>query len=93
MNGPQSFNYLVDQGGFLLRTFHNEYQRNRVGRETEFWRGSLACWRGMLHELFPKNAEAVLSRVRQSTGLPIPHRGPLSEDGTGYMGFDSGAEF
>jgi hypothetical protein len=93
MYGPQETSRCIDQGVFLLQTFHNEYNRNPQGRETEFWRGNLACWRGMVHDFFRDQAGEIISRVRQSTGLAIPHRGPLSPDGSGYLGWDSGADF
>jgi len=93
MFGPQATTRFIDHGAFLLRTFHREYEKDPTGRETEFWRGNLACWRGLAYDLFRDKADEIVSRVRLATNLPIPHRGPLSEDGTGYFGWDSGADF
>ncbi|HLJ27486.1 MAG TPA: hypothetical protein VKY85_12305 [Candidatus Angelobacter sp.] len=93
MTGPQSISRLIEQGTFLLKTFHSEYSKDPVSRETEFWRGNLACWRGTLYDFFREHAEEILNRVRESTGLPMPHRGILAPDGSGYLGWDSGAEF
>ena len=93
VSGRQDVARLIEQGIFLLEAFHSEYKKDPISRETEFWRGNLACWRGTLYDFFPEHAEEVLSSVRRASGLPMPHRGSLSPDGKGYLGWDSGADF
>jgi hypothetical protein len=97
--GNQSFanaetiDRLAEQLAWLLKTFHEERQRSGASRETEFWRGNFV---GMKRALFAIYGEAVkedvLGRLRQTTNLPIPHRGPLSTTGV-PEGFDSDADF
>jgi Tfp pilus assembly protein PilV len=89
----KTVNRLVEQGEFLLKTFHQEYAKDRTSRETEFSRGNLAGWRHTLHTIYGDGeASAIIDRVRNSTKLPIPHSGPLAPDGSGYYGLDSGAD-
>jgi hypothetical protein len=93
MYGPQETNRFVEQGAFLLKAFHSEYAKNPMGRETEFWRGNLACWRGVAQDFFRERAGEMISLVRETTGLPFPHRGLMAQDGSGYLGMDLGADF
>jgi hypothetical protein len=83
---------LAEQLAWLLKTFHEERQKSGSSRETEFWRGNFV---GMKRALFAICGEAVkddvLERLRQTTNLPIPHRGPLSPTGI-PEGFDSDAD-
>lgn len=83
---------LTEQLVWFLRTFHEEHQKSGSSRETEFWRGNFV---GMKRAVFAIYGEAVkdgvLDRLRQTTNLPIPHRGPLNSTGI-PEGFDSDAD-
>ena len=89
----ETVNRLVQQGKFLLKAFHEEYAKDRTGRDTEFYRGNITGWRLTLQAFFPDFAEQVIDRARSESGLAIPHSGQLAKDGSGYLGFDSGADF
>jgi len=84
----------VEQGAYLLKTFHEEHEKNPTGRETEFCRGEIAGFRNALTNLSGTLGRQfvahILDRVRQRTGLKIPHSGQLTPDG--YLGFDSGMD-
>lgn len=61
--------------------------------QTEYYRGAMGGARSILSTFFGKRAiRWVNRRVRQRTGLPMPHVIPLSEDGNRY-GFDTEADF
>jgi hypothetical protein len=47
-------NRLVEQGEFLLKTFHAEYEKDPAGYETEFLRGDLAGWRDTFAHVVPR---------------------------------------
>lgn len=84
---------LARYGAQLLKTFHDEYARDPVGRDTEFRRGRITEWRQLMNFIYGTGtAELIVRAARQEAGLTIPHAGPLLEDGTGYCGFDSGAD-
>ena len=89
----ETIDRLAEQAAWLLKIFHEERQRSGASRETEFWRGNFV---GMKRALFAIYGEAVkdkvLGRLRQTTNLPIPHRGRLSPTGV-PEGFDSDADF
>jgi len=69
-----------------------ERQKSGTSRKAEFWRGNFA---GMNRAMFAIYGEAVkddvLGRLRRTTNLPIPHRGPLSPTRI-PEGFDSDAD-
>jgi hypothetical protein len=90
---PKTADKLVSHGEHLLEMFHEDYACNHVGATTEFYRGMVTAWRQILNLLYGERvAEELVLRVRASTKLSVPPAGPLSEDGTGYMGFDSGSD-
>jgi hypothetical protein len=77
MHLAENINRLVEQGEFLLKSFHDEHQRDPAGVETEFARGELMGWRSTLHTLYRDYAEDIVNRVIASTRLTIPdHEGP-----------------
>jgi hypothetical protein len=88
----ETISRLIYQGEYLLKYFHEEFAKHSTGPETEFWRGNVSAWRGTLENLSPDLANDLIARVRTSTGLSIPHRGPLAPDGESYLGMDSGAD-
>lgn len=81
---------LVQDGVFLLQTFHGIYSKDPVSRETEFWRGKIAGWKRTLVTSYGADiAEQIILRAREVAKLPVPHSGTLAADGSGYEGFDS----
>ena len=83
---------ITEQLVWLLNTFHEEQRRNGSSLDAEFWRGNFV---GMRRAMFAIYGEAVkndvLDRVRRTTNLSIPHRGPLSPAGV-PEGFDGDAD-
>jgi hypothetical protein len=80
-------------GAGLLKMFHEEYAKNPTSRDTEFRRGHVAEWRHLLDFTYGASAtERIVDAARAESGCTIPHAGPMSEDGEGYYGFDSGAD-
>jgi len=91
---PDALARLIKEGAFLLKVFHDEFAKDKTGRETEYWRGQLAGWRHALDSSFGESvAHSILELVRKRTTLTVPHCGPLSKDLTGYLGTDMEAEF
>ena len=68
----ETINRLIEQGEFLLKSFHMEYEKNPAGYEAEFLRGDLAGWRDTLHTLYHNCAEDIVDRVLAKTCLAIP---------------------
>jgi hypothetical protein len=68
----ETIHRLVEQGEFLLKSFHDEHQKDPAGAETEFARGELMGWRSTLHTLFRDYAEDIVNRVVARTHLAIP---------------------
>ncbi|HWX94883.1 MAG TPA: hypothetical protein VNY29_19885 [Terriglobales bacterium] len=89
---PETVDRLTQQLVWFLKAFHEERQKSGSSRETEFWRGNFA---GMKRAMFAIYGEVVkdgvLDRLRRTTNLPIPHRGPLSLTGV-PEGFDGDAD-
>jgi hypothetical protein len=84
---------LVRHGEGLLRAFHQEYRRNPVGAETEFQRGMVTEWRHLLDLLYGERiTEELVLRARNKVKLSVPPAGPLTDDGNGYIGWDSGCD-
>lgn len=83
---------LTEQLVCFLKAFHEEQQKSGSSPQAEFWRGNFV---GMKRAVFAIYGEVVkddvLERLRQTTNLPIPHRGPLSSTGI-PEGFDSDAD-
>jgi len=72
MQNAETINRLVEQGEFLLQSFHDEHQRDPAGVETEFARGELMGWRSTLDPLYRDYAEDIVNRVIARTRLTIP---------------------
>jgi hypothetical protein len=72
LQNAETINRLVEQGELLLKSFHDEHQKDPVGVETEFARGELLGWRSTLHTLYHDYAEDIVNRVVVRTGLTIP---------------------
>lgn len=81
---------IAEYGETLLTMFHDLYKRNPVSAETEKQRGEFTGWKRMVVMLYNEAAaEEMIYAVGRKTGLTIPHGGPLADDGSGYLGFDS----
>jgi len=72
LQNAETINRLVEQGEFLLKSFHDEQQKDPKGVETEFARGELVGWRCTLHTLYRDCAEDIVTRVITRTRLAIP---------------------
>jgi hypothetical protein len=72
LQNAETINRLVEQGEFLLKSFHDERERDPAGMETEFARGELMGWRSTLHILYRDRAEDIVNRVLTRTRLTIP---------------------
>ena len=72
LQNAETINRLVEQGEFLLKSFHDEHQKDPAGVETEFARGELIGWRSTLHTLYRDRAEDIVTRVATRTRLTIP---------------------
>jgi hypothetical protein len=78
LQNAETINRLVEQGEFLLKSFHDEHEKDPAGVETEFARGELIGWRGTLHILYRDYAEDIVKRVVARTRLTIPDDEELS---------------
>jgi hypothetical protein len=72
LQNAETINRLVEQGEFLLKSFHAEHEKDPAGMETEFARGELIGWRSTLHTLYRDYAEDIVNRVLARTRLTIP---------------------
>ena len=72
LQNAETIKRLVEQGEFLLKSFHDEHQREPAGVETEFARGELVGWRSTLHTLYRDYAEDIVNRVITRTRLTLP---------------------
>ena len=72
LQNAETINRLVEQGEFLLKSFHDERQKDPAGMETEFARGELRGWRSTLHTLYRDYAEDIVNRVASRTSSTIP---------------------
>jgi hypothetical protein len=72
LQNAETINRLVEQGEFLLKSFHDEREKDPAGMETEFARGELMGWRSTLHTLYRGCAEDIVTRVVTRTRLSIP---------------------
>ena len=84
MQNAETINRLVEQGEFLLKSYHLEYEKDPVACETEFLRGDFAGWRDTLHTLYHDCAEEIVDRVLAKTCLAIPD---TSVHSTAPLGF------
>jgi hypothetical protein len=78
LQNAETINRLVEQGEFLLKSFHDEHQKDPAGVATEFARGELIGWRSTLHILFRDYAEDIVNRVIARTQLTLPDSEVLS---------------
>jgi hypothetical protein len=72
MQNAETISRLVNQGEFILKTYHAEYEKDPVGHKTDFLRGNLVGWRETLHTLYHDDAEEIVDRVVAETRLDIP---------------------
>jgi hypothetical protein len=72
LQNAETMNRLVEQGEFLLKTFHAEYDKDPEGANSEFARGNLMGWRSTLHTLYRDYAEDIVNRVLTRTHLTLP---------------------
>jgi hypothetical protein len=80
---------LLETGAQFLRGFHQEHARDSASRRTEHYRAKLSGWRETITAVFGKKASDRLTKeLRLETGLSIPHCGPLTADGNGYIADD-----
>jgi hypothetical protein len=72
LQNAETINRLVEQGEYLLKTFHDEHQKDPAGMETELARGEVIGWRATLHTLYRERAEEIVDRVVTRTRLTVP---------------------
>jgi hypothetical protein len=72
LQNAETMNRLVEQGELLLKSFHEEHQKDPAGLETELARGEVIGWRSTLHTLYRDYAEEIVNRVVTRTRLTIP---------------------
>lgn len=73
---------------WLVKNLHEEEGRNPDTPQAEYLRGELHDTKWLLGLFCGQHVrEEVLARVRQRTGLPMPHIVPLAPDGNRY-GYD-----
>jgi hypothetical protein len=81
---------IIQSGEDLLKMFHEAYEKDPVGRETENLRGQFTNWKRMLLMLYSEPAaEEMIYSVSDRTRLSVPPGGPLAPDGDGYLMWDS----
>jgi hypothetical protein len=68
----ETIHRLVEQGEFLLKSFHDEHEKDPAGVEAEFARGELLGWRSTLHVMYGDCAEDILNRVVARAHLTFP---------------------
>jgi len=72
LQNAETINRLSEQGEFILKTYHAEYEKDPAGHKTEFLRGNLAGWRETLHSLYHDGAEEIVKSVVAKTRLDVP---------------------
>jgi hypothetical protein len=72
LQNAETISRLVEQGEFLLKSFHDEHLKDSDGVETEFARGELIGWRSTLHTMYRDCAEDIVTRVTTRTRLNLP---------------------
>jgi hypothetical protein len=72
LQNAETINCLVEQGELLLKSFHDEHEKDPAGVETEFARGKLIGWRSTLYTLYRAYSEDIVSRVVTRTRLSFP---------------------
>jgi hypothetical protein len=83
---------LATYGATLLKRFHQEYENNPESRDTEYVRGQVTGFRHLLDFIYGRRqTELIVEAASCEAGYTVPPAGPMTEDGKGYYGFDSGA--
>lgn len=83
---------LASYGAELLKNFHREYEKDPTHRDTEYARGKVTGYRHLLDFMYGRRqTEMIVDAASREAGYTVPHAGPMTEDGEGYYGFDSGA--
>ena len=83
---------LASYGAELLKRFHQEYEKDPTHRDTEYARGQVTGYRHLLDFMYGRRqTEMIVDMASRDAGYTVPHAGPMTEDGGGYYGFDSGA--
>jgi|SRR5579859_991285 len=72
LQNAETISRLVEQGEFLLKSFHDEHQKDPEGVETEFARGELVGWRSTLQTLYGDRPEDIVTRVITRSQLTVP---------------------
>jgi len=72
LQNAETISRLVEQGEYLLKSFHDEHRKDPEGVETEFARGELVGWRTTLHTLYRDRAEDIVTRVITKSRLTVP---------------------
>jgi hypothetical protein len=98
MGGPKrqldadEANRLASYGAELLKRFHQEYEKDPKHRDTEYARGKVTGYRHLLDFMYGRRqTELIVDAASREVGYTVPHAGPMTENGEGYYGFDSGA--
>ena len=65
----ETIDRLVKQGELLLKTYHEEYDKDPASFHAEFLRGDFAGWRSTVHTLYGECAEEIIDRVLIETRL------------------------
>lgn len=83
---------LASYGADLLKRFHHEYEKDPKHRDTEYARGKVTGYRHLLDLMYGRRqTEMIVDAASREAGYTVPHAGPMTEDGEGYYGFDSGS--
>jgi hypothetical protein len=89
----ETIDRLTQQLVRLSKTFHEECEKSGSSPETEFWRGNFAGTKTTLFSIYGEAVtDDVLNRAVQTTGLLIPHSGPLTLDKAPRNGFMSASQ-
>jgi hypothetical protein len=83
---------LAAHGAILLKRFHEEYEKDPENRDTEYQRGQVTGYRHLLDSIYgERQSRQIVEAASSEAGYTIPPAGPMTEDGKGYYGFDSGS--
>jgi len=83
---------LASYGALLLKMFHQDYEKDRTHRDTEYARGQVTGYRHLLDFIYGRRqTEMIVVAASREAGYTVPPAGPMTEDGESYYGFDSGA--
>jgi hypothetical protein len=83
---------LASYGATLLKYFHQEFEKDPEHRDTEYRRGQVTAYRHLLDFIYgARQTEGIVDEASREAGYTVPPAGPMTEDGKGYYGFDSGS--